>query len=75
MLLAAFVTACSAGGGAGTGASPPPCPATADVGVPLAIRLPARPTVEPPPVCPLVQLQRGVRVSGVGGDAEGASRG
>lgn len=54
MLLAAFVTACSAGGGAGTGASPPPCPAAADVGVPLAIRLPARPTVEPPPVCPLV---------------------
>ena len=30
------------------------CPAAADVGVPLAIRLPARPTLDPPPICPLV---------------------
>ena len=53
-LLAAFVTACSAGGGAGTGVSSPRCLAAADVGIPLAIRLPARPTVDPPPICPLV---------------------
>jgi putative glycosyl hydrolase-like family 15 (GHL15) protein len=57
VLLAAFVTACSAGGGAGTGASPPPCPAAADAGVPLAIRLAARPAPEPPPVCSLVRYR------------------
>ena len=57
MLLAAFVTACSGGGGAGTGASAPPCAAASDVGVPLAIRLSARPTPELAPICALVSYR------------------
>ena len=57
LLLAAFVTACSAGGGGDTGASPPSCAAPADAGVPLAIRLPARPTSEPAPICSLVSYR------------------
>ena len=57
VLLAALVTACSGGGGAGTEASPPRCTPPADVGVPLAIRLSARPAVGPAPICPLVSYQ------------------
>jgi putative glycosyl hydrolase-like family 15 (GHL15) protein len=57
VLLAAFVTACSAGGGAGSEASTPRCAAPPDVGVPLAIRLPARPAVEPPSICTLVSYR------------------
>jgi putative glycosyl hydrolase-like family 15 (GHL15) protein len=57
VLLAALVTACSGGGGAGTGASPPKCAGSADAGVPLAIRLPARPTLEATPICALVSYR------------------
>jgi hypothetical protein len=57
VLLAALVTACSGGGGAGTGASPPKCSAPADAGVPLAIRLPARPAPEPVSICSLARYR------------------
>jgi hypothetical protein len=56
-LLAALVTACSGGGGAGTEAPPPPCTVPADVGVPLAIRLPAHPTSGDASICPLVSYR------------------
>jgi hypothetical protein len=51
------VAACSGGGGAASVASVPQCPGDVLTSVPLAARLPPRPSSGAPPICPLARYR------------------
>jgi Hypothetical glycosyl hydrolase family 15 len=55
--LAAVVAACGGSGGAGTDANAPSCPTVRVDTIPLAVRLPGRPPVGGPAVCPLARYR------------------